>query len=114
MDSLIADTRTGLAEAARAMADFLSFHKQEFLPPVAGVFVWARLGGSQCTWAQESQLQDRLEECGVSMSAGSGYYAVEPGWFRMNFALKKDTMLQALRNIEDALGLTHRWSPKEE
>ncbi|RLL93875.1 hypothetical protein CFD26_103418 [Aspergillus turcosus] len=117
IDNILHRNREALQRSARLTCDFLTFHQIPFVPPAAGVYVWARLGcrsspraDSEPRWEDEARLNDRFEAAGVSVGAGQGYYASEPGWFRITFALPDDELITGLRRIEQVVGMEgKRW-----
>jgi len=111
LDGILSQNRMGLAQSASFVTGFLTHHGVDFVRPSAGVFIWARLGGASCTWEAEKELSHKLQVHGVSVGAGSGYCATEPGWFRITFAVPAESMAHAVRSVEAALGLTSHWQP---
>ncbi|KGO40682.1 Pyridoxal phosphate-dependent transferase, major region, subdomain 2 [Penicillium expansum] len=109
LDQIFENSRLQLWRASRIAVEFLSFHKIPFYPPIAGVYIWARLGYLEDTWAGEADLNDKIEAAGVSVGAGRGYNEVQPGWFRITFALPETELLEGLRRIEDVIGSGHKW-----
>ncbi|UKZ72381.1 putative secondary metabolism biosynthetic enzyme [Trichoderma virens FT-333] len=112
LDEILAESRIKLAASAGAIMDFLSHHGFKYIRPLAGIFIWARLGTVGCTWEEERELSRKLQMEGASLGAGGSYCAIEPGWFRITFALPTPVMNRAMRVIEDALGLTNHWEPE--
>jgi aspartate/methionine/tyrosine aminotransferase len=82
------------------------------------VYIWARLGcrsfsrlDDEPSWEDEAALNDRFEAVGVSVGAGQGYCASEPGWFRITFALPEEELMEGLRRIEQVVGMEgKRWT----
>ncbi|RHZ44668.1 aminotransferase gliI [Aspergillus thermomutatus] len=113
VDTLLHQNRAALQRSARLVCDFLTFHQIPFVPPAAGVYVWARLGcrssslatRPEPSWDDEAGLNDRFEAAGVSVGAGQGYHAGEPGWFRITFTLPQDELVAGLQRIEQVI----RW-----
>ena len=94
-----------LHSAATVVIDFMHQHSIPFYRPVAGVYVWARLGGSSATDQSAAELQKRFVDVGVRVGPGSEYGEQECGWFRVTFALPRPQLLEGLRRIETALEL---------
>ncbi|GAQ03190.1 probable inactive 1-aminocyclopropane-1-carboxylate synthase-like protein 2 [Aspergillus lentulus] len=112
VDTILHQNRTALQRSAKLISDFLAFHRIPFVPPAAGVYIWARLGcrSSSVTcdeprWEDEARLNDRFEAAGVSVGAGQGYCASEPGWFRITFAIPREELVEGLRRVEEVVGM---------
>ncbi|GFG16496.1 1-aminocyclopropane-1-carboxylate synthase-like protein 1 [Aspergillus udagawae] len=118
IDGILHQNRVALQRSARLISDFLVFHQIPFVPPAAGVYIWARLGcrsfsrlDDEPSWEDEAALNDRFEAVGVSVGAGQGYCATEPGWFRITFALLEEELMEGLRRIEQVVGMEgKRWT----
>jgi DNA-binding transcriptional MocR family regulator len=113
LDEILRDNKVRLSTCAELIMNFLDFHTVEYTPPDAGVFIWARLGGADCTWKGESELSDRLEGAGVSLGPGQTYCALEPGWFRICFAVPRPVLYEALSRVEKGLGVEKEWKQEE-
>jgi DNA-binding transcriptional MocR family regulator len=111
LEEILATGRAELALLAGEAMQFLQFHGLCFIRPVAGVFIWARMAHGSCTWEEEAELNRQFLLAGVSLGAGSGYCAVQPGWFRITFALPRAVLHEAFRRIEVALRAGQRWQP---
>lgn len=116
--AILHQNRAALQRSAKLISDFLAFHQIPFVPPAAGVYVWARLGwrsssrpGDEPSWDEEARLNDRFEAAGVSVGAGQGYCASEPGWFRITFAIPREELVAGLRRIEQVVGMEgQKWT----
>lgn len=100
-----------LRSAAALVADYLAFHDVTFYMPVAGVYVWARVGGDGSTWAEEAELMANSASAGIMIGAGADYMEAEPGWFRVSFALPPPSLLEGLRRIENWRRWEKSWRP---
>ncbi|KAF7154855.1 hypothetical protein CNMCM5623_003113 [Aspergillus felis] len=117
-DTILHQNRAALQRSAKLVRDFLAFHQIPFVPPAAGVYIWARLGcgsaswpGCEPSWEDEARLNDGFEAAGVSVGAGQGYCASEPGWFRITFALPRNELVEGLQRIEEVIGMEgKRWT----
>ncbi|KAA8895461.1 pyridoxal phosphate-dependent transferase [Sphaerosporella brunnea] len=105
LNELIATNRARLARAYSRVVGFLKFHKMRYSVTYAGLYVWVRLSHTVSTWEQEAELWKRLGDKRVAVSAGRGYHASEPGWFRITFSVAAEDLTQGLCRIEEALGL---------
>ncbi|PKX95390.1 aminotransferase gliI [Aspergillus novofumigatus IBT 16806] len=109
IDTVLHQNRAALQRSTKLISDFLAFHQIPFVPPAAGVYIWARLGrsvaGDEPSWDDEARLNDRFEAAGVSVGAGQGYCASEPGWFRITFAIPREELVEGLRRIEEVVGI---------
>nr|ABV48733.1 aminotransferase [Penicillium lilacinoechinulatum] len=112
LDMILANSRSNLRQSSQIIIDFLSFHEIPFYTPVAGVYIWARLGHLVNTWEEEADLNNKMEAAGVSVGAGRGYNEAQPGWFRITFALPEKELLEGLRRIEAAIGCDRKWQGK--
>ncbi|KAL4863834.1 hypothetical protein BDV12DRAFT_206151 [Aspergillus spectabilis] len=108
LSTIVSQNRTTLTQTAAIVSDFLSFHSIPFVPPDAGLYIWAKLASKAKCWHEEDEANDALEQAGVSVAAGRGYYASEPGWFRITFAVPVKVLLEGLRRVERGLKL-QRW-----
>jgi gliotoxin/aspirochlorine biosynthesis aminotransferase len=113
VQELVTENRTKLAYLANQVMSFFAHHNMAFVKPVAGVFIWVRLCGKCLTCEAEAQLAARIREAGVSVGTGQSYLncSVEPGWFRVTFAVPDRVLYEALARIENALLLENRWKP---
>ncbi|KAI9875171.1 MAG: hypothetical protein M1830_008791 [Pleopsidium flavum] len=114
--SILDQNRLRLRRNAEIVTSFLAANNIEFCPPVAGVYVWARLGatlggeeratlaGDQ-EWEEEDEVRKRCEAVGVLLGPGKGYMAEEPGWFRVVFAVEEGVLREALSRLARALEL---------
>ncbi|KAL4969535.1 aminotransferase gliI [Aspergillus stella-maris] len=102
---LLSSNRDSLIASAALITDFLRFHSIPFVEPDAGVYIWAKLGRNATSWQEEDAVNDRLDEAGISVAAGRGYFASEPGWFRVTFAVPWWVLVEGLRRLERGLGL---------
>jgi aspartate/methionine/tyrosine aminotransferase len=112
VDTILHQNRAALKRSAKLISDFLTFHQIPNVPPAAGLYIWARLGcrsssrqGDEPSWEDEARLNDRFEAAGVSVGAGQGYCASEPGWFRITFAIPREELVEGLRRIEEVVGM---------
>ncbi|KAF4219254.1 hypothetical protein CNMCM8980_004515 [Aspergillus fumigatiaffinis] len=112
VDTILHQNRAALKRSAKLISDFLTFHQIPYVPPAAGVYIWARLGcrsssrqGDEPSWEDEARLNDRFEAVGVSVGAGQGYCASKPGWFRITFAIPREELVEGLRRIEEVVGM---------
>ncbi|EAW16184.1 aminotransferase gliI [Aspergillus fischeri NRRL 181] len=112
VDTILHQNRAALQRSAKLISDFLAFHQIPFVPPAAGVYLWARLGcrsssrpGDEPSWDDEARVNDRFEAAGMSVGAGQGYCASEPGWFRITFAIPREELVEGLRRIEQVVGM---------
>lgn len=92
-----------LRTSAWIAVEFLSRRNIAFYPPVAGVYIWARIGGANCTWEQEAELTKRFAQEGVFVGNGTDYTDSQAGWFRITFALETEELIEGLRRIARVL-----------
>ncbi|KAI0402517.1 pyridoxal phosphate-dependent transferase [Xylaria palmicola] len=106
LEAVLASGRTALRTAAAHICDFLARHGDSvaFYRPVAGCFVWARLGGPRATAASDAALHRRLAAAGVALAPGALFGEAEHGWFRITFALPPEELHEGLRRIESVIG----------
>lgn len=103
MQTILSKNSIRLRTSAWIAVEFLSRRHIIHYPPVAGVYVWARLGGANCTWEQESLLTKRLAREGVYVGNGTDYTEPQAGWFRITFALETNDLVEGLRRIASVL-----------
>ncbi|KAK4148632.1 pyridoxal phosphate-dependent transferase [Chaetomidium leptoderma] len=112
--SWLARSRALLRASADFVGGFMAFHRIPFYRPVAGVFVWARLGGRAATAASDTALWTRIAAAGVALAYGAGFHERDPGWFRITFALPRRELIEGLCRIETALWAKRRYEPQQE
>jgi gliotoxin/aspirochlorine biosynthesis aminotransferase len=111
VSGLVRTNTLWLRKAALLVMDFLSFHNITFSRPVGGLYIWVKLGGEHATWEQEARLYESCASAGVAIGCGIDYRADEAGWFRLSIALPQPTLFEALRRIEEGMGLKDAWQP---
>ncbi|KAK7928161.1 PLP-dependent transferase [Apiospora marii] len=102
-------SRSLLRKSADYATGFLAFHQVPFYRPVAGVFVWARLGGRDATEASDLALWGKTSAAGAALAYGAAFHEKERGWFRITFALPRDDLVEGLRRIETGMGKKRRY-----
>lgn len=95
--------------SADYVGGFMTFHNIPFYRPVAGVFVFARLGGRSATKDSDAALWKRISAAGAALAYGAAFHEKELGWFRITFALPKEQLVEGLRRIETGLGTKRRY-----
>ncbi|GIJ83165.1 hypothetical protein Asppvi_001684 [Aspergillus pseudoviridinutans] len=112
LENVLNRSKSSLRMAAEVVHDFLSFHQVSFYSPVAGCFMWARIGGELATEETDAELMEKLAAARVAVASGSQYNG-EPGWFRLTFALPRKDLMEGLRRIEIAMEAKRHWKPEE-
>jgi DNA-binding transcriptional MocR family regulator len=108
LGSLISASNAALRIAANVIVDFLVSRDVQFHHPVAGVFVWARLGGYDMeSLDDEVEMSRAFSAAGVELVAGRSCRAPQPGWFRVTFALPQNDLLLGLERISGVLDVLH-------
>jgi DNA-binding transcriptional MocR family regulator len=102
-DRFIHMNKERLACAYDTMASFLRARKSIYIPAYAGIFVWAKLSSKVNSWDQEAELANVLAEKQVAVSAGKSYAAVEPGWYRLSFAIKPEQLELGLERLAQGI-----------
>lgn len=106
LDALLRVNRVRLKEAADVVMGFATYYKIAFYRPVAGVYIWLRLGGTLgITKEEEKELEAKCASNGVSIGTGCDCSDRQSGWFRLTFALPRQLLVDALCRIETSLGL---------
>ncbi|KAK8157459.1 pyridoxal phosphate-dependent transferase [Phyllosticta citrichinensis] len=103
MDGFIALNRSRLAIAYETMAKVFRTRAIRYIPANAGIFIWARLSDKVETWEQEADLTKILEGKQVAVSAGKGYAAAAPGWYRLSFAMEPENLRKGLERLEKGI-----------
>ncbi|KAJ6101984.1 hypothetical protein N7486_004411 [Penicillium sp. IBT 16267x] len=88
-----------LREAYQVIRSFLEIRGMEFIPAGYGIFIFARLGKVKDI-EEEGKLLRCLMSTGVSVSTGSSYHFLEPGWFRICYGLSIVRLHEGLRRID--------------
>lgn len=112
MERWLVRSRMLLRKSAYLVGGFLAFHDIPFYRPVAGVFVFARLGGRSATKDSDAALWKRISAAGAAVAYGAAFHKREPGWFRITIALPKKQLVEGLRRIETGLGTKRRYALK--
>lgn len=107
-------SRMLLRTSADYVGQFMTFHNIPFYRPVAGVFVFARLGGRSATKDSDAALWRRLSAAGVALAYGAALHEEELGWFRLTFAIPKEQMIEGLRRIEIGLRTKRKYQPEND
>ncbi|KAK8108341.1 uncharacterized protein PG998_010354 [Apiospora kogelbergensis] len=102
--SWLDNSRSLLHKSADYISGFMEFHKIPFYHPVAGVFVWARLGGRDATEDLDLALWHKISAAGAALAYGAAFHEKERGWFRITFALRHDDLVEGLHRIETGMG----------
>lgn len=102
-------SRMLLRMSADYVGGFMTFHNIPFYRPVAGVFVFARLGGCSATKESDAALWKRISAAGAALAYGAAFHEIELGWFRITFALPKKQLVEGLRRVETGLGTKRRY-----
>ncbi|KAJ5389309.1 putative inactive 1-aminocyclopropane-1-carboxylate synthase-like protein 2 [Penicillium cataractarum] len=113
LESILVRGKSRLRIAAEMVGNFMLFHKIAFYSPVAGCFMWVRIGGELATKETDAALFEKFEAAGVAVAAGSKFNGGEPGWFRLTFALPRDNLIEGLRRIEIAMEANRHWIPEK-
>lgn len=113
LEHILIRNRMFLRNAAELVGDFLSFHLFSFYRPVAGVFIWTRLGGESATKESDAEMMTRFASAKVAVASGAPFHAKEPGWFRITFAIPHNDLIEGLRRIEAAMGTKRTWRPEQ-
>ncbi|OJJ45948.1 hypothetical protein ASPZODRAFT_68501 [Penicilliopsis zonata CBS 506.65] len=103
LDCILRQSRESLRAAADLVVAFMLKHHIPCYRPIAGVYIWARLGGNTATRESETALQQRLVDAGVRVGPGWEYAEREAGWFRVSFALPRAQLLEGLKRMEGLL-----------
>ncbi|GIK06042.1 hypothetical protein Aspvir_010160 [Aspergillus viridinutans] len=111
LENVLDCSKSRLRIAAEMVQNFLSFHQIAFYSPVAGCFMWARVGGKLATEETDAELLEKFAAAGVAVAAGSKFNSREPGWFRLTFALPRKNLIEGLRRIEIAMEAKRHWIP---
>ncbi|KAG7434210.1 putative aminotransferase gliI [Fusarium oxysporum f. sp. raphani] len=114
LEHILVRNRMLLRNAAELVGDFLTFHRFTFYRPVAGVFIWTRLGGETATEVSDAELMESFASAKVSVASGVPFHARDRGWFRITFALPREQLLEGLQRIERAMGLERTWRPSND
>lgn len=88
---------------------FAEIHGLLYYKPVAGVYIWLRLGDQCDTGAEEEAIVQKCAQYGALIGSGADYAGPQPGWFRLTFALPEREILDALRCVELAMGYKDRF-----
>lgn len=107
--SWLSKSRNLLRESADYVSGFCQFHGIPFYRPVAGVFIFARLGGKNATLESDMALWTKIASAGAAVAYGAGFHEKEAGWFRITFALKKKDMVEGFKRIEKGLGAKKKY-----
>jgi bifunctional pyridoxal-dependent enzyme with beta-cystathionase and maltose regulon repressor activities len=113
LEIILDRSKSRLRIAAEMVENFLSFHQIAFYSPVAGCFIWARVGGKLATEETDVELLESFSAAGVVVAAGSKFNSGEPGWFRLTFALPRKNLIEGLRRIEIAMDTNRHWMPEK-
>lgn len=105
----LSKSRSLLREAADYVSGFCQFHGISFYRPVAGVFIFARLGGKNATLDSDMAVWSKIASAGAAVAYGAGFHEKESGWFRITFALKKKDMVEGFKRIEKGIGATKKY-----
>jgi aspartate/methionine/tyrosine aminotransferase len=111
VENVLDNNKPRLRKAAEIVEDFLSFHHIMFYSPVAGCVIWARVGGELATKETDAELYEKFAAAGVAVGAGSRFKSGEPGWFRITFALPRNSLIEGLRRIEIGMEAKQQWKP---
>ncbi|CAI6337018.1 unnamed protein product [Periconia digitata] len=103
LGDIITFNKTRLSQAYHVVSTFLKRLNIEYFPVAAGVYVWAKLSPKVKTWEAEAELAATLSERRVAISSGRSYSSVEPGWYRLTFALRPQDLKKGLAIIEEVL-----------
>jgi DNA-binding transcriptional MocR family regulator len=114
LEHILIRNRMLLRDAAELVGDFLSFHRFAFYRPVAGVFIWTRLGGESATKDSDAELMRSFASAKVSVASGVPFHSRDRGWFRITFALPHDDLMEGLRRIERAMDMERTWRPSRD
>ncbi|KAF4231159.1 hypothetical protein CNMCM6805_000248 [Aspergillus fumigatiaffinis] len=112
LENILDRSKSRLRIAAGMVGNFLSFHHIAFYSPVAGCFMWARVGGELATKETDAELLEKCAAAGVAVAAGSKFNGGEPGWFRLTFALPRKNLIEGLCRIEIAMEAKRHWIPE--
>jgi aspartate/methionine/tyrosine aminotransferase len=112
LENILDRSKSRLRIAAEMVGNFLSFHHIAFYSPVAGCFMWARVGGELATKETDAELLEKCAAAGVAVAAGSKFNGGEPGWFRLTFALPRKNLIEGLCRIEIAMEVKRHWIPE--
>ncbi|KAM6490983.1 Pyridoxal phosphate-dependent transferase [Amanita muscaria] len=89
---------------------FLRFYFVPFILPTAGVFVFAKFLITGGTVEEEQALEKKFSDHGVRINGGTHLHSSIPGYFRLIFAVERETLINGLHKIEAALGWSG-WTP---
>ncbi|KAK7530980.1 pyridoxal phosphate-dependent transferase [Phyllosticta citribraziliensis] len=98
-DSFIALNRARLSTAYETMAKVFRTRGMRYIPANAGIYIWAKLSNKVESWEQEADLTKLLAEKEVAVSAGKGYAAASPGWYRLSFAMEPEDLQKGLERL---------------
>jgi DNA-binding transcriptional MocR family regulator len=112
LENILDRSKSRLRIAAEMVGNFLSFHHIAFYSPVAGCFMWARVGGELATKETDAELLEKCAAAGVAVAAGSKFNGGEPGWFRLTIALPRKNLIEGLCRVEIAMEAKRHWIPE--
>lgn len=101
--AILEKSTSRLRSAAAVVSDFLRSRNVEFFCPVAGVYIWARLGRESESRKSDTTLTQRLGRAGVSVGTSDDYTERQPGWYRLTFSLPREELVEGLRRIARVL-----------
>jgi aspartate/methionine/tyrosine aminotransferase len=98
LPSFLTSSTSRLRSAYEYTTRFLQKHDIDFVPAVAGPFLFAKLGrkGEE---SEEKRIVEALKREKVKLIPGRQYHFNEWGWFRVVFALKRAELVEGLRRI---------------
>lgn len=78
---------------------FLDDRKMKYVPVGYGMFVFARLLELQGK-EEEQKLLGHFKSAGISISTGTSYHFLEPGWFRICFGVSRVELERGLERLD--------------
>lgn len=103
-----------LRKAAHIATQFAEFHGLTYYRPVAGLYIWIRLAAVCNLFDEEEALVRKCSQLGVYVGSGADYSELQPGWFRLTFAIPQDQLLKGLQRIEEAMDYKTKFTSKPE
>ncbi|KAL6895113.1 PLP-dependent transferase [Trichoderma evansii] len=110
--NLVNLNRKQLHRAAQIATQFAEFHDLAYYRPVAGLYIWIRLSTACNNFDEEEALVQKCSRFGVYVGSGADYSELQPGWFRLTFAIPEDKLLKGLRRIEEAMDYKMKFTSK--
>ncbi|BCS28405.1 aminotransferase gliI [Aspergillus puulaauensis] len=104
LSDLVAMNKKRLADSYKAMTQVLEAHNIQYVPAIAGLFVFARLK-PEATAKEEAEFVRRVRQQGLIISPGQAYHIGQEhgGWYRLTFSLLSEQLKKALAILDQCL-----------